>query len=375
MPKRLNSLISLTTAAMALPAFAASPPAESILSITGSTYNEESISPARTLFGSTDRYDIDIGQFHLLTPIRKDWSAEFTATRESMSGASPWGTARDVNGDTALIMSGATIDEGRNAYGIKINRYGNESSYSVAVQHSRENDYKSKGLTLGGEWNTSNKMTTFAVSANYSTDDITPTDALLFNRIAEAKKNQRKISFSVTQIINRSSVIQVNLGYANQRGYLSDPYKLRDVRPDRKKQRFLSGKYRHFVEPWNGALNLDYRYYNDSFGVHSQTFEMAWHQNIGSGFRVTPFIRYYRQSEAEFFTPVDDFSLPLTIAQSSDHRLGQFDANTYGLRSEIKFSDWKVRLSYMQYDSEDGPDSHPANVNFSVFSLGLEWRF
>ncbi|MCX7056623.1 MAG: DUF3570 domain-containing protein, partial [Proteobacteria bacterium] len=49
--------------------------------------------------------------------------------------------------------------------------------------------------------------------------------------------------------------------------------------------------------------DLGYRYSRDDWGIHSHTLSIEWVQPIGHGWTVTPGLRYYTQSAADFYTP------------------------------------------------------------------------
>ena len=67
--KRPSPLAALTTAAMSLPAFAATQPVESTLSVGVSNYQEADVPPHLVVGGDNRRYDVNIRQFRLLTPV------------------------------------------------------------------------------------------------------------------------------------------------------------------------------------------------------------------------------------------------------------------------------------------------------------------
>ena len=123
----------------------------------------------------------------------------------------------------------------------------------------------------------------------------------------------------------------VSLNISEQSGFLSDPYKLKDVRPSDKTQIAVTNSYRHFFEDSNSALHINYRYYHDDFGISSHVVDSSWHQNFGRSLRVVPSIRYYTQSAANFFTNIDDFAKPESQYQSSDYRLSAFGALSGGI--------------------------------------------
>jgi len=342
-----------------------------------SSYREGDIPTHKVLLGSEERYEIDIYQFYLLTPLGRNWSFAFNTSREIMSGASPRSTVEGLDGNPALIMSGATIRESRTEVSAATSRYFQNGSVGVGLSHSEENDYEADAIVLSGEWDFSQKLSTLAVGMSYSRDVIEPTDALLFDRVEKEDKRSRSFTIGWTQVLNKSSVLQSGISLMKHDGYLADPYKLRDVRPDERLEWTVSLRYRKYLEKVSGAWHLDYRYYSDDFGVDSHTLETAWYQNLGSRFQLVPSVRYYTQREADFYLPIDDFTLPLTVDQSSDYRLSAFGAYTFGLKGVVNHNDWAVTISIDRYISREkyglwnAEFEHPALLNFTLASIGF----
>ena len=335
----------------------------------------------RVLLGSDERYEIDIHQFYILAPLGRNWSLAFNTSRETMSGASPWGTVNGIDGKPSLIMSGATIRESRTEVSITTQRYFQNGNVGIGYSHSEEDDYEADAIILSGEWDFNQKLSTLALGMSYSSDDIEPTDALLFGRVQKEHKRSRSFSISWTQVLNKTSVLQSGISVTRHDGFLSDPYKLRDVRPDERLEWALTMRYRKYVEKRSGAWHLDYRYYEDDFGVHSHTLQTAWYQNIGSSLQIVPNVRYYSQREADFYVAVDDFSLPLTVNQSSDYRLATYGAYTFGLKGIVKHNDWAITISFDHYISRkkyslsDTEFEHPALLDFTLASIGFDFKF
>ena len=379
--KAVSPLAALTSAAMSLPVFAATQPTDTSISVKTSSYSEKDISAGKVVAGSNDRYDIDIHQFQLVTPIGSRWAVGIEASRELMSGASPWGTITGADGKPALIMSGATISDSRTEASITASRYYSEGSFSVSLTRSEEDDYQSDAITLGTEHEFFQSMGTLSLGISYASDDIEPTDAALFGRVSREKKSARSISAAWTQILNAKSLLQAGVSLTKKRGYLSDPYKLRDVRPDSRFEKSFSVRYRRHLDSINASFHLDYRYFHDDFGIRSHTIDLNWHQPVTDTIRIVPGIRYYSQSQANFFQVADDFSRPIEQAQSSDYRLSSYGAISVGLKGVFETPQWRADLTFERYLSEgdyghDSPKTdHPALLDFNLLTLGLGYRF
>ena len=365
---------------MSLPAFADTQPAETRVSVGVSNYQEQDVPQYLIVGGDNRRYDIDIWQFQLLTPAGRNWSVGFNLSREIMSGASPWATVLDPDEQAALIMSGATIDDTRSETSVSVTHYGDDNDATLAITRSREDDYDADAIAVSGERSFNNGLTTVSAGLSYSQDLIRPTDALMFGRIQNAKRWSRSGFVGVSQVLDANSALYVGLSGTDHTGFLSDPYKLRDVRPDERLEWALGVRYRRFLESLDASLHVDYRHYRDDWDIASHTLHTSWYQNIGRSFQLVPNVRYYSQSEAEFYRSFDDFSLPLTVPQSSDFRLSAYGAFTVGVKGILRRPGWSVTLSadrYMareKYGLTSGME-HPANLAFVLASIVLDFEF
>ena len=367
-------------AAMSLPAFSATQPVESTASFGASNYQEADIPRHLVLGGDTRRYDVDIRQFRLLTPIGRRWSLDVGVSQEAMSGASPWSTVRGPDGKPELIMSGATIQDSRTEVNVAAAHYGESRSLSLALARSNEDDYEADAISVFGKWTFNGDLTTLSLGGSYSSDLIEPVDAALFGRVQREERRTRSVSVGVAQVLNRASAIYGGLSVTDHDGYNSDPYKLRDVRPNQRRERAMSVRYRRFLDRPGAALHLDYRYFDDDWGIGSHTLHSAWYQNVGTVVQLVPNVRYYSQSEADFYRPFDNFALPLDVSQSSDFRLSGYGAITYGLKAVIQQPGWTLTLSADRYVGraayglESGIE-HPARLEFALLSAVIEIRF
>ena len=111
--KTLRGTIALLPAYQALPAHGDAPPAFTEVGFRYSRYSEDSIDAERVIFGSSQRYDIDISQIWLETPIGSSWSVALDIQNDYQTGASPWFVGAQANGEPGVIMSGASIQDNR----------------------------------------------------------------------------------------------------------------------------------------------------------------------------------------------------------------------------------------------------------------------
>ncbi|MEH6449077.1 MAG: DUF3570 domain-containing protein [Oleispira sp.] len=385
--KKMTALSALSAAAMAIPSQAEVAPTDKTLSYRYTNYQEADSPRERTFTAETGRYQIDVQQFGYRTPVGESWYIASELQFESMSGASPTQTYTDADGKSALIMSGASIEEQRVDIKVAPKKYFAGGTAGGLLAMSKENDYQSLAFGLDGTLDIFNKHTTLIGSFSVSNDELSPTDAGLSTSRTEAD-GQKKRSFSVyegiSQVIDKYSTLQAGIGYTQLTGYLSDPYKFEDRRPDIRDQITLSVQHKQFANVLDGAaLHSNYRYYYDDWGIASHTLDVRWAQALNLGkFRLiaTPLVRYYTQTKADFYTlkqnPAD------TDLNSSDYRLSSYGAFTVGFNSELKFEQWAFHFDWQQYTSRESfalfgasDDEAPALVNFSTFTAGVDYKF
>ena len=379
-----RNIIALSTTALALPgiALADAPPTKSTISYKLSNYQEDDLSRSEAPLSDLERYDIDVHQFQLVSALGRNMSLHVDANYESLSGASPWFTSRGLDGEPIVNLSGASgISDRRTELSVGSSYYLENGSFGGNIGYSEEDDYRAVYFGFNTERHYNNDLTTVSAGLSHSSDKVFPTDAALFNRVEEEDKQSTSVFASVSQIINQVSSFQSALSFTEQSGFLSDPYKLRDIRPDDKTQIAWSNSYRRFFVSANAAFHVNYRYYHDYFGISSHTSDVSWHQNLGRTFQLVPQLRYYSQSAADFFTNVDDFLSPISEYQSSDYRLSAFGAVSGGISVIADMGSWKATLTAERYLANDKYSAYEVSqpstalVKYNRVSLGIDFRF
>jgi len=381
MADRQSALLALTSSALLLPAYqgvrADAPPEFTELGMRYSKYEEDNTQGSKTFGGSSERYDIDAAQFHLLAPVLDDWSVAVDLQWEDMSGASPWFVGQSLDGGPKVIMSGASIEDTRTEVSVTTRYYYDRGNAGLNYVHSDEDDYESDAVALDGAFNSADGMTTYSAAVSTSHDDISPTQGSVPTNTLNDDKDSSSAWVGVSRIISKNAIVRFGLAYTYREGFLTDPYKKNDRRPDEREEWVLGTGYRqYFIWP-DGALQADYRYFDDDWGVASHTLDLAWHQNLGERTQLIPFLRYYSQSEADFFANVANTDQRYF---ADDYRLSAFGAVSGGLRLRHEIGDWALSAVGERYETDESwgvfsGDESPALVNFWRYSFGLDYRF
>ena len=357
-------------------ALADAPPAFSEIGIRYSHYDEDALPESKLIFGSRNRYDIDVTQLWFETPVGGSWSVAMDIQNDSMSGASPWFVGTNIDGQPGVIMSGASIHDNRVEVGVTTRYFWADGNAGFNVSQSKEDDYEARSLSFDVAWNSNDDSRTWSASVSSSNDTVQPVKENIPVFIEREDLDTQSTYFGVSQILSSTAIARIGLGYTISKGYLSDPYKLNDTRPDRHERVTLSGGYRRYFIEQRGALHIDYRYYDDDWGTDSHTVEVAWHQDIKQH-SLKPYIRYYRQDQADFFQNIADLSQPFF---ADDYRLSAYDATTMGLHGFYQLGDWRFEAQVERYSTSatgsiSSIDTAPALVDFWRGTIGISWRF
>lgn len=392
-------LQALTTSTLALPGLAAAEtPSEQISAeYSFAHYTEKDLSDVQVTLGSeTSRYEIDIHQLRLATPINDRIDVSVDVAYESMTGATPWYIAPpnlQAGEDTPRVqMTGASIDEQRTDVLLNGTYYVDRGSYSLSTGASVENDYQAYNGSISATRDYNEKNTTLNGGLGFSYDLIDPTDGGINGRPSSEEKQTLRVFGGLSQVLSRHTVIQTGLSYQFGNGFLSDPYKLawvagtplQDNRPDQRHQLSWLTQYRTHFERLGGSLHADYNFYIDDWGINAHTFDLAWYQSVFGLIRVIPSLRYYSQSQADFYAPWYASARPDGLA-SSDYRLSPYGALSYRVRAEARFQtwnlEWMLNVSYETYESAGDLAlkkvslENPGLVSFDLWSVGLTTRF
>jgi len=332
------------------------------------------------------RMTVNSPALYLLAPISDSWVFEIGAVYDSMTGASPY---------YHTVLSGASgegVEDKRLAGDFTVTKYFGRTAVSARAAYSTEDDYRSiaGGMTLRHA--TPDQNTTFTIGVGYSSDEVFPQDGPVFTRT----KNTLDGIAGITQVLSRNDTGQVNLYYARQSGYLTDPYKAIfgvDQRPESRNQLALLVRWNHYFPSLNATLRSAYRYYHDDWEVDANTVTAEWAQELPQGFTLTPSARYTTQSAAFFYyDPIYDATLGVPFPPgyasnpnafyTSDQRLSAFGGITLGVKLAKTFAEgWSVDGKAEYYEQRGdwriGGDGSPGLEAFKaqLYQFGVNKKF
>lgn len=301
-------------------------------------------------------------------------SASLGLTLDTLTGASPNGatpssapqtfTTPSGNGSYTIAAGETPLDDTFRDTRIALDAsfstpLGTRNTLTTTLFASTEYDYLSigAGATIARDFNLRN--TTVSLGVNVSQDSIDPVGGVPqplsrmpgeSEPIGRAEGTESKQVFdvlaSVTQLLSPASLVTLTASLSLSDGYLTDPYKILSVvgtdgeplryvyegRPDSRFKQAVYGEYKRFVAD-RDAWTISLRLMSDDWGVFSQTVDSTYRWNFGARDYLEPHLRYYRQSEADFYrAALFDGEENGLVEASADPRLAAFDAITIGLK-------------------------------------------
>lgn len=253
---------------------------------------------------------------------------------------------------------------------------GESSQINYGMSASKEIDYLHLGLNGQFAMDFNKRNTTVSAGVAFARDEVDPFGgtAVPLTSVRDAGDNDNRggkgdkdivdIVVGVSQVLSRNLVVLANYSFSNQKGYLNNIYKVLSVvdgttgdtisrtpapgvdgptheylfesRPDDRTKHSLYTQAKYYMG--GKVLDASYRYMTDDWEIDSHTVDLRYRWPVGNDRYVEPHLRFYTQTEAEFYRLSITDGAPLPLYASSDYRLGNFDAITAG----VKYG-WKTR--------------------------------
>ncbi len=281
---------------------------------------------------------------------------------DSISGASPTGemptmdaTASASSSSSSSIPKAQYTDTRQAITGSYSKRFGSQLP-SITLSYSHESDYLSRGVSLVDSLDLFGGRSTLHGGIGITRDQIDPVGTN-----DSFTKSSDSYSIGWTQILGPRDLVDFSFGLDKLNGYLTDPYKrvtldpntsVPEVRPDTRSRKSAVIKFGHYFTT-RGALKTSYRYYWDDWSIRAHTIDLTFDQRVGDKVIVTPRLRYYRQSAAEFFGY--EFSTPQPY-MSGDYRLSSFWSWLAGIGLTVEVSDRVSVMFEATYADQTGLD-------------------
>lgn len=314
-----------------------------------------------------------------------DWGNDSTETYHIDAGIDLITSASTDNID--LVMSSASREDTRTHLNLGLNRRirGTGYIYGVLGGASIESDYLSKTGALSLSHVSDDQNREWSLSFQAFFDDlrwgrfdngkpqklIYPSDLRSKNWFTNYNRNSFNLNAGFSRSINPRMVLGIYPGVIYQHGLLSTPFhrvffndgsKRVENLPD-KRIKFPIGFQLNTFLGTRTVLRSYYRFYWDNFGVAAHAIELELPVKLGLELTLTPFVRTYAQSQANYFNPYGEHNITQEF-YTSDYDLSKFTSIKAGVGAlyapvfsrDRRFQEIEVRYAF--YKRSDGMVAH-----------------
>jgi hypothetical protein len=298
------------------------------------------------------------------------------------------------------IVSGASIDvrtsgaspyrETRTQDGLNGEFLYGKTTYTVGVTHSYEPDYRSNTASFGISQSMFGDLTTVSLTYHRTWNDVFKMECLVDDKdlnypcvekvhdpaFGEKDMDERSYGVGLTQILTRNSIISANFEVITDQGWLSNPYRsvmyangsgvalAPEVDPSTRTSNALGLDYKYFL-PWRAAVDLQYRYFEDTWHIRAQTGQLGYTQPWRN-WTFDGSFRFYTQTHADFYSDLFA-SADQQNFMSRNRELSAFNSYTIGTGVSYQFhipdAPWisrstaNFRFDHFMFDYKDFRDA------------------
>jgi hypothetical protein len=327
-----------------------------------------------------------------------DISKTFNGDRSKLAASYAQDVLQSASADVKSYASKGEIDDNRKEFGLSAETQITDGTMSVGYIQSDEDDYNSRIVSAGGTREFFQKNTTVSYSFSGGYDTIRSAGDSNF---AERMRHQI-YSFSLSQILSQTSLIQLIADLRVENGFIASPYRRArivttsgatetvvtspETHPETRNRNALAVKYNRFFRDWRLATASTYRFYFDSWAVQSHTLEVRLSREWTTRFATSLSARAYTQKGASFFQDYyrdGDGS----VFRTGNSTLSDLSSVTLGVRPTYTFSEGTLvyaKLEWYQQRSKnatepgvvaDRSDDAPQGVTATIIGAGLSVRF
>ena len=260
------------------------------------------------------------------------------------------------------------------------------SSGNRALEYylSSESDYLGQQVAARYDRDYQDETLNLALGASYGWDAITPTDDTDTNS-GDDQKTTVHWNLVATRVLAPTTVVRAGVEYNILRGLQHNPYRnvyaggtnVPERHPDARQRRDLFLKLNQYLSN-RSSLKLNYRLYNDDWGITSHEIGSNLNQTILQGLFVRWDYRYYSQSSADFYRPEYATIDGIDGYRTGDYRMGVLSSHLFGASINVDLAElapdralWRRMGLTVQIERYFNNNNYSANI----VETALDFRF
>ena len=261
-----------------------------------------------------------------------------------------------------VVTTASPYEEKRVQKSLSLDYLRNKTTYSIGYIDSTESDYVAKTAYLGISQDMFGDLTTISIGFKRGANDVfrnikDAAGARLTDPTFTETADLRSYSVSISQVLTRDLIATASYELITDEGYLNSPY--RSIRyadptsargysldperyPSTRTSNSASGRLKYFL-PWRAALDGQYRFFSDTWGIRAHTAEIGYTHPIWGSWVFDAEYRFYKQDAADFYRDLFPRRNTLNF-QARDKELATYTAHTIGVGAS-----WEFRISRMPW--------------------------
>lgn len=248
-----------------------------------------------------------------------------------------------------VVTTASPYTEEREQMSLGMDYLRGDTTMSISYTTSEESDFLADSYSFSVSQDMFGDLTTLTLAYSLGNDQVGRSDDDTFVRYAD----RQFYSIGLTQIITRNLIMGLNVETITDEGFLNNPY--RSVRyfdptsaigysyepelyPNTRTSTAVGIRARYYL-PYRAAIQGEYRFYTDTWGILSHTGAISYTHPWGP-FTFTGKYRFYTQDPADFYRDLFSRS-EATNFRGRDKELSQYASQNFRLQGSYElFSDW-----------------------------------
>lgn len=258
-----------------------------------------------------------------------------------------------------------------------------QGSAAVDYYLSSESDYLGQQVGVNYERDLHDDQLNVSVGSSYGWDAIKPLDDD-DTSAAEDSKTTLHVNTVATQVLTPTTMVRVGVEYNLVNGLQHNPYRqvyagglnAAERHPETRQRRDAFVRLNQYLSN-RSSLKLNYRLYNDDWGINSHELGAALSQYVHSGVFARYHYRYYTQTPADFYRDEYSTSAGVDGFLTGDYRMGPLASHLFGVGLNLGLEgiveSTLLQRMGMWINFERYFNSN--NYSSNTFATGLAYRF
>ncbi len=210
-----------------------------------------------------------------------------------------------------VLATASPYTEERTEFTFGIDYLHEDSILSLGFTNSSENDYEANTVYFSVSQEFFGGMSTLTMGYAQGWDEV----GIFGNDSFSEDADRRNYQLGLSQVITRNSLVGVDLEVVTDEGFLQNPYRQNRYIDPNDSSAFLYQPERYpetrtstsvafralYYLPYRASIRAEYRYFSDTWGINAHTIELGYVHGLNQHWTLEGSIRYYDQSEADFY--------------------------------------------------------------------------